>query len=170
MISLQIKHNNDMKSAILALYFLPCLLRHKRANRHHISIIKDLNLIIGIDSFYTVETDGFYNGVSKILKIRKDWIIRNGQVPNKKYNVNPHVSRAKRTERALFHTSSHSPKLSPSVRIRKRDLYLFLPIITLILCCNPPGNANLSGNYVNQITNLFGYRNMPKGGLNQSQD
>lgn len=65
---IQLKHNDDMKKAIHALYFLPCILRYKRGQRHHMSIIKDLNMIIGISSLETVEAEGFYNGVNAILK------------------------------------------------------------------------------------------------------
>ena len=103
---MQIKQNNDMRRAIYALNFLPCIMRYKRGQRHHLSIIKDLNLIIGIDSFDTVENSGFYNGVNAILKIRKDWIIRNRHESAKHFNITPNISRVKRTQNALFHTKN----------------------------------------------------------------
>ena len=103
---MQIKQNNDMRREIYSINFQPCIMKYKRGQRHHLSIIKDLNLIIGIGSFDTVENSGFYNGVNAILKIRKDWIIRNKHEFTKQFNITPNMSRVKRTQNALFHTKN----------------------------------------------------------------
>ena len=77
------KHTMHMKRSIFAFNFLPCIMRYKRGQRHNTSIIRDLNLIIGIDSFDTIENNGFFNGVETILKFRKEWILRNSNESNR---------------------------------------------------------------------------------------
>ena len=94
------------KRATFAIQFLPCILRFKRGQRHHISIIRDMRGIIGIDSFDSVNIRVFFNGVQKLLQYREQWINRNGYNFSKSSTSFNHQSKAKRIQRSLFLTKN----------------------------------------------------------------
>ena len=64
-------------------------IRFKRGQRHHESIIRDIRRIIGINSFDTVSTNGFFNGVQNFLNFVSsgsiEMVIISPELPSRRF-------------------------------------------------------------------------------------